>query len=59
MSVKLWVTKYTYINEYKYKYMYDCPTINRSRLMNLPFTLDKLSTYEQLPTLLHNLSSFL
>jgi hypothetical protein len=40
-------------------FIYDCPTIDRSKLTNLPASLDKLSAYEQLPTLLNNLSVFL
>ena len=33
--------------------IYDCPTIDRSKLSNIPPTLDKLAKYDQLPTFLN------
>ena len=40
-------------------YIYDCPTIDRSQLPDLPPSLDKLADYEQLPTLMNVLSTYL
>ena len=40
-------------------YIYDCPTIDRSSLSNIPPSLDKLADYDQLPTLMNLLSVYL
>ena len=39
-------------------YIYDCPTINRVGLDDVP-PLDKLSSYEKLPTLIKYLKDYL
>ena len=40
-------------------YIYDCPTIDRRNLADIPTSLDKLDEYDQLPTLLNALSMYL
>ena len=40
-------------------YIYDCPTIDRRSLSDIPPSLDKLAEYEQLPTLLNLLTNYL
>ena len=39
-------------------YIYSCPTVDRSELVDLP-SIDKLAEYEKLPVLLNSLKLYL